>query len=282
MPLDPVWEEIVRGALEQATRSSREPIPGAKLRELIAKRAQEKGLQFPPPETPAIKFGDFIDKFSTVVAVRRRPGQDILVAPADRPEILLVPLERSVAGVRNDLFRGFTQFSDSVRPWYAPGEDKVYWRKLDASPDNEDWKEIPRTSLDQAVGDRRNFADFLGDDVLKTELQSALEGPRPLVDFSNVVRAKGLQPAWHHYRTKLVVDRIADWAKRFGIQWREDWITSSASGTPTLVKAAANEGESSREWRNALYALIQTLEQDDLTRVNIPLDIVLKALQVRR
>src|SRR5579862_3847728 len=86
--MDKAWEQIVAEALAAGLNTSKGPVPGAKLRELVARSAQSRNLKYPPDGYEQESFGDFLKHFDSIVLVRRRKGKDLLSAPADKPELL--------------------------------------------------------------------------------------------------------------------------------------------------------------------------------------------------
>jgi hypothetical protein len=76
-----VWQQIVAEALNEGVRISRGAVPGAKLRQLIARAAEKYGEKYPPAGRENEKFGDFLNEFGSLLITLRRDGQDILVAP---------------------------------------------------------------------------------------------------------------------------------------------------------------------------------------------------------
>jgi hypothetical protein len=70
--------------------------------------------------------------------------------------------------------------------------------------------------------------------------------------------------------------------KAAGIEWKDAWLTTSLRGEDTLQLDKEISNEPSRQWRQAMLMLTQSLNQEDLSRISVPLDIVLKALVQRR
>ena len=86
--------------------------PLQKLRQLVAEAARASGMEYPPPEEPLLKFAQFLERYPQVAVVRRRPGQDVLVAPAEHPDLLI---EIANPGrIRQDLFDAFNRNQSSI------------------------------------------------------------------------------------------------------------------------------------------------------------------------
>lgn len=276
------WSSVVKDALTRSMKRSHSAVPGAKLRQAVARAAADVGLAYPPLGQPSVTFSEFLHHFPDLVAVLKRPGQDILVAPASSPELLVehpAATDSSLPGIRRDMFTAFTIVPDAAKAWYNAEQDRIEWRT--EPPSSNGWIEVPSPTAEQALADRREFAQTL-DEASKERLLSALDGPKALADFAGEVRTNGLQPQWHQFRVKLVTERIAQWSQAAGIAWRDAWITTSTSGKSAPAQTASDESEPMREWRGALTTLVQVLTQEDLARISIPLDIVARALQKRR
>jgi hypothetical protein len=59
--MNEIWSSIVADALKEGLQSSRGAIPGARLRQLIARIAPKYGEQY-PPQGEQQKFGEFLKK----------------------------------------------------------------------------------------------------------------------------------------------------------------------------------------------------------------------------
>src|SRR5450759_4293744 len=128
MATDDEWGKILKEALEECTKHSDSAVPGAKLRETLSRIAQKKGETYPPVGVGS--FGSFLKKYPAVAIVRPRPGQDILIAPYDQPDLLITPgttTDKSQSGIRRDLFEAFTFVKSSSAPWYNTASDSVEW-----------------------------------------------------------------------------------------------------------------------------------------------------------
>jgi len=80
------WREILREAIQaNPTR----PVVGTHFRAAIKSAASKRGLQFPPFGEPELRFIQLLERYPDVVAILRRPGQDFLVGPVGRSDLLV-------------------------------------------------------------------------------------------------------------------------------------------------------------------------------------------------
>ena len=127
------WQEIVKKALEIGLKTSKGAVPGAKFRQIIARIAREENELFPPTGHENERFRDFLVHFSSILTVLQRDGQDILVAPFDKPE-LLTTSDTGQTQLREDIFEAFTHIpreSPPKEPWYERNTDKIKWVTAD-------------------------------------------------------------------------------------------------------------------------------------------------------
>jgi hypothetical protein len=275
--MDEVWNEVVAEALKRGLATSEGAVPGAKLRELIAQSAPKHGVSYPPQGLENEKFGDFLKQFSSSLIVLRREGQDLLVAPSDMPQLL----DRSAnvyAQIRDDIFEAFTcipKGSPPRQPWYVRDMDAIDWLADDEKPDGVRLVRIPAATLDQEISDRRAFSLLSGiDKDVQDKLLGTLTARSALGSFSAVLRAHGLARKWHFYRFSEVVQRIKKWCESEKVLWRDEWITSTnqrSKADAVLLPSASAEGR-----RSSFGHFIETLTDEDLRRISVPLDIVLR------
>jgi hypothetical protein len=279
-PPDDVWPEIIANALEWGLRTSKGPIPGAKLRELIVRAASKYGQSYPPVGLEDEKFGEFLKRYSSSVIVLRREGRDILIAPADKPELLAGAEDSRQAKLRDDIFEAFTQISSEVppkQPWYAKDTDSIQWASADRPLDAKRFVQIPPATKLQELDDRKAFALSIDIENQRDVLLAALGEHSALFAFSKTVKEFGLGRKWHLYRFQALVKRIRSWCESENIDWRDEWIgakpdTSNRVQLPHLVPPTLQQP-------TALARFVEKLSSDDLKRVSVPLDIVLKLLQ---
>jgi hypothetical protein len=68
--MNEAWNEIVAEARATGVKTSSGPVPGAKLRELVAKSARRRELDYPPVGHEEESFSDFLKHFDSIVLVR--------------------------------------------------------------------------------------------------------------------------------------------------------------------------------------------------------------------
>ena len=185
------WTPVVREALDEALKERPgEAVVGTRFRLSLDRAAGRHGKTFPPPDDNPFRLGHFLEAFPEILLVQRRPGQDMLIAPAGRPELFVSVRDRSSPlspGIRQDIFNAWTQISDK-RAWYDPHNDLVQWTSADASPPG--LIPIPPPTLEQAIEVRRQFAGTL-DHPKRDLLETALSSDQPLTLFASVARSQG-------------------------------------------------------------------------------------------
>lgn len=278
--MDQDWNEIVAEALASGLKTSTGPVPGAKLRQLIAKAARSRNLQYPPSGHEEESFGDFLKNFDSIVVVRRRPGMDLLAAPADKPELLGESQEAAVARLREDIFEAFTRIPRGVppsEPWYRVSNDTIVWLLPTELAGSGELIKIPVATLDQELSERKSFIQS-ADLPQQAELRIAasLDTHSGLGTFSKLVKAYGLSQAWHRHRFQAVVRRIRAWCMSAGIPWHEEWVLSA--GPSTLLPQSGSDLKS-KDQRDKFMRFVESLTEEDLRRISIPLDIVLKVIK---
>lgn len=274
-PID-TWREIVTEALQKGLLLSTGAVPGAKLREQIAKAAKKYGLEYPPLELPNEKFGDFLKRFDSAVIVWRREGQDFLVAPADKPELLAEVQATRPARLRDDIFEAFTRIpreTPPVCPWYDRSTDTILWA-IEADPTPTFLVRIPPNSQAEEIEDRRLFAELPEVADHRNRLLSTLGDHHAMWAFSNVVRELGLGRKWHLHRFQSVVRKIKKWCLEQEVVWHDDWIGQAPlQMRPAKLPLSA---DTSKATRKSIERFTELLSEGDLQRISVPLDIVLK------
>lgn len=273
------WAEILKEALDRGVASG-EAIAGARFRDLVVSVALEKGYSYPPRDEPHLKFGQFLERHANIVIVLHRPGQDLLVAPANDPSILIEAYGR--IGIRKDIFDAFTRIdSDHVR-WYDPTTDTVVRRPKLAAELGSPFVKIPSPTLDDALLFRQQFAATQEDPTVRERLNSSLQA-RSLASFTVEIREIGLRRQWHLFRIKELANRLARWAQEVHVPWSDSWLDAlpARGGLDEVNDNVATIDQESTTISDDFAALLQTLSSDDLARITVPLDLVLKALRKR-
>lgn len=269
------WREILRESID----NSSQPIIGTHFRALIGAAASKRGLQFPPVAEPGLRFIELLERYPDVVSVLRRPGQDFLVVPAGRSDLLARGIQGQLYGIRPDLFQAFTSLS-SNRPYYDRERDQVVWRKLgDGQAMPESWVPIEPSTEAGEFKLRRDFAEtFATQSSTHSRLLEALENPHPLQAFSRVVKEARLQREWHSFRTEHLVEKIQSWAKASDIGWKDAWLTKGPTDETWKDRPAVLAEAPAKALSDPLRVLISGLDPADIQRINIPLDLVLKVI----
>ena len=276
--MNDAWPAVIAEALTKGCETSGGAVPGAKLRQLVAQFAPRHGLKYPPPGDEAEKFGDFLKRFESTLIVLRRPGRDILVAPAEMPQLLDVS-EKGSTQIREDMFDAFTRIprgSPPLTAWYSRETDTVLWFREDAPPDSATFVKIPPATVQEQLEDRRLFAESSDvENDSKQALLGSLGGDTALGSFSNAVRAHGLARKWHLYRFRAVTKRIKDWSEREGVPWHDQWLYASEQ---RVLARPARAGTRAFGKGTRFGQFIDALSEEELRRISVPLDIVLKFL----
>ena len=268
------WREILR----EATGQNQPPALGTHFRSAVDSVISQR--QAPRPNDGGLRFIQLLERFPDVVSVLRRPGEDFLVAPSDKKELLANQAQDRLFRIRYDLFQAFTMISEN-RAFYDKTSGQIVWQEQ-GQPVPDSFVPIQPTDSETEIKLRRDFAEKVGDPK-RPELLGALEAPLPLQTFGRRVKDLGLQVQWHRFRAERVVERMQLWASENGIDWKDAWLTSSPAGEREksqygLAVRAQNEDQSrSTVGVEALYRLLSGLNAADVQRISIPLDLVLKA-----
>src|ERR1035441_8047871 len=110
----------------------------------------------------------------------------------------------------------------------------------------------------------------------KNRIAASLDAHSGLGSFSKLIKAHGLSQMWHRHRFQAVVRRIRAWCTAAGVPWREEWVSSSdASKPPTQT----GDDLPAKNQRYLFERFVESLTDEDLRRISVPLDIVLKVIQ---
>jgi len=273
-----VWLEIVHEALHDVVRQSGTAVPGAKLRSAVAKVAAARSLEFPPPEMG--KFSSFIESFPADFIVHRQPGRDILVVPTSQADLLTVEnpyTGSSKARVREDLFEALTRIPDAngPRPYYRPETDVVVWVNSNEQVPSSAIA-LPEATYDQELTVRRQFAhDLEADSAVKQALEESLDQPAPLRTFSHLVSIHGFGRQWHQFRLGALSRKLREWSVSKAISWHRNWVDLAE---PRVIPAHAGAQSITLDSKRQLFEMASLLSDEDLSRISVPLDIVLRLL----
>ncbi len=271
--LSDAWASILENALALQPKG---PVVGTIFRQAVNEAASKAGLTYPLPEQPNLKFIDFLLGYPSVVSVVRRPGQDFLVVAAGEPVVLTQISEQPTFGIRRDLFEAFTKISTSM-PYYDRAADSVTWLHDAHVAPSASLVRIPPPSLEGELKLRNDFISSLNEAMpAKTLLQEKLTSSYPIREFGKAIRALGLHREWHVFRTEKIQEQLQNWALENGIDWKGAWLTDK----PTRLASPNTPGQLRITGADqvALMRLLGGLSEEDLRRISIPLDIVVRAL----
>lgn len=279
MDMDTAWKEILQLALDQLLERSNAPVSGAKLRSAVAQIARDKGIEFPPPGVR--KFSDLVDAFPSDFIVQRNPGSDILVVPTVRADLLAgasPDASSSSARIRQDIFDAVTLIPQPTAyglPYYEPNGDKVLFIK-EGETRPRTVVALPTTSLEEEIQLRRAFiAAAALSDQANDALTTSLSTSAPLRSFGNAVQEFGLSKRWHSFRVAHLAKRLREWSVENALQWQASWLDASE---PRFHPAISSTTRVSPDEKQQLTDFASVLTAEDLSRITIPLDIVLRLL----
>jgi hypothetical protein len=270
------WSEILREAVQAI---STQPVVGSRFRVEVDSAASKRSLQFPPPAEPRLRFIELLQRYSNVVSILRRPGQDFLVVPAGKSDLLTKGIQGQLYGIRQDLFQAFTTISIN-RAYYDKSSDQVFWQAPEegqAVPDS--WVPIEPTTSGVEIQLRRDFAEACEPQPpARAKLLGALSNPQSFLAFGRAVREAGLQREWHSFRTERVLERIQGWARDAQIEWKDAWLTERQTDSTSKNRAGIPSETPAHADADSLQVLFSGLDAADIQRISIPLDLVLKAI----
>lgn len=280
--MDEMWTQIVTEALERGLRETKgRPVPGAKLRKLVGSVAAQHGQSYPPAAFEGSSFSDFLKACDSILIVFKRPAQDLLVAPVAQPELLLnISNQESRAEIRQDVFDAFTRIprkGDAKLSWYESERDRFLWLDGDSVGANDGLIPGPRASKEQEIDDRRSFVEtsVQAEETKQALLRALTEtGSSGLWAFSNVLRTSGLSRRWHEYRFQRLTGRMRAWSEHARQVWRDDWLVAGEISASRKAEPAAAVGSATDRAR--LQELFSRIDEADLQRITVPLDIVMK------
>ncbi len=238
----------------------------------------------PPATLARKKFSKILTKLEAAGRLVKLevPGADLLVAPADRPALLAEgasSARQAKPGIRRDLFAALTFVSDKLF-YYDPASDAVIGMLAgDVAPDGA--IPLPPTSFEVLVARAAPFAENQSG-AARDALLASLTTSTPIADFLRVVNEQRLRPQWHDFRTQQLTEVLRSWAAGNNIPFQSTWLTSTADGTTSDERVAIGSEMSDRQRRFASELLLSALSEDDIKRVSVPLDVVLKLIGVTR
>lgn len=284
--MDNSWLDILSSALDNLVTRTGAPVAGAKLRSAVKDLAEDRGERFPPEGMT--KWLTFLESFPNDIIVIRIRGSDVLVVPANRPDLQAVAVASANASatlplttfgrIRSDIFEALTRIPKrSERAVYFPEADAVLWQSIDevGSPNT---VPFPMATLESEVALRRRFAEDNRKvtEAAKGALLQACESEGSLGQFTQAIRSYGLIQDWHVFRMSTLSERLREWAQSHGLPFHDEWlglenakVTSSVEATSTGIN------------KRRLVELAGLLTDEDISRISVPLDLVLRLLTTR-
>lgn len=273
-----MWLSLIQAALYAEVQRTGAAVRGSKLRTEVARLANAQGIEFPPQEFP--KFSTLVEQFSDSLIIVRRKGMDFLVVPADQPE--LINSEAKSEGLENwlriDVFDAFTKIPSQVsgNPFYIPAVDRFVWSgNVQELPDNV--IEVPPSSIDSEVAIRAKFVESL--EASQSErMAKSLTTSTPLKDFTQALHGEKLFSEWHNFRLTALIAQIKEWAAKKHIKWSSTWLDTPETKGGLHIQ---RDNVGAPIPRHAVFDFFGQLLPEDISRISIPLDIVLKLLEKR-
>jgi hypothetical protein len=283
-----IWLLILKEALDGLVARMDSPVAGAKLRAEVKKLADDRGEQFPPEGMS--KWSDFLNSFPDDIIVIPKPGSDVLVVPASRPDLRARAAAAASAGtttttkhvrLRSDIFEALTRVpEDGERPVYLPDTDAVFWHNdRETAPSNA----VPfhPATFKAEVELRKAFVDRSEsiDEMAKEALRKALDSDGPLRQFTDAIRSYGLIQDWHRFRMSALSELLRSWATAHALTFNDNWFGSDEPRAS--VKSAAALAAVAAGNKRGLVELAGLLTEEDISRISVPLDVVLRLLTPR-
>lgn len=230
------WKTIAVRALRELDGASK-MVPGAKLRQQMALIGEEAGFDVGLHVRRSGKqFSELVAEVDGV-SIRKRTGNDMLVglSGAKSPEEPPHQQERHTPaeGLRSDVFQAFTRITP-VPFAYLPASDRFVPQDQAKGQSIE----VPPSTLDEAIEDRRSFVDTLDAGHRKPFLDALQASTSPLAEFRKVVAEQGIGHQWARALTETVGNRVRSWAGRHEVVPRDDWFRRERRGASLSAHAA--------------------------------------------
>lgn len=255
---------ILQQVVESLWSSQRRPILGSRLKKELLDRLESQDLEFNEQAAGFKSFADFVCK-SGFLAVKTRPGTDMLVVPSEEAALLREPREETRERIRGDLWRAFVAFRKSgERRYFDPAKDQVL-TVLENTAQPTLPEIVPFTKEEQSNW-RREFAEKIEPgNPLKEKLLASLRTPSPLHEFSSCLRLEpATQDSWYRFLSQKVRAGVEDWAKKNSLG-------------PELRLEHATSVDSSENERRKLYSVLDKIPVDLLLDLTVPLRWLVQA-----
>ncbi|MGH2461380.1 MAG: hypothetical protein ACRDIY_21185, partial [Chloroflexota bacterium] len=227
---------------------------------MIARQSLDHGIDFGKfLHDRRQSFAQFLDEFPGQFKVVRRVGTDILVGRS--AEEFETPENHSPSGVsrsiRNDFYNALIDLRDGIKFGYDPTRDLVIQVLLMAKLPDRDLVPLPKSTLDEQIEWRRQFARERADKPLEAALQDSYPA---LSTFRSMVRNRHIDRDWHDFKYQRLRRKIIDWASEYHVEVRDGWFSGALSTKPLEPTMA-----------DLLSKVADYLTDDELREMKIPL-----------
>lgn len=267
----PTISETLKQIIIEETQKRNAAISGAAFKQVLQQRSDI--------ELPEGKFGDFLQQHSDVITIIKRNGSDILLIPKGEVHLLeksLSNLTYATKKVRKDFYQAFTVIAPDKKCWYDIKNDSIKWLARDETVPHH-FVSIPDRTEEMEISIRRDFVDNLPDSEAKYDLNKCFTKSWALSIFGQQIRRAGLADKWFDYRINNVVESINTWANNANIPIHESWFSGVLIGGHA-DSILAEEKLPEASVNSLVLDKLKTLDQADLSRITVPLDIVIKLL----
>jgi len=257
------WRDIVQEAVNAEVVKRGGSVPGAVLKVAVERLADR--------ELPAVRFADFLKEFSDIISVIPRKGQDMLVIP--KGDMRLLSKSNGIINIRHDMHKAFSQIDEGKNAYYNKESKYVEWFSANEKPFGSKFVPIPHRTEEAEIKIRQQFANTFTDTNTSQQLISTLSTSRnTLGAFSAKLRELNLFNDWLIYRSNELLERIRQWAGENFIYWDDSWIQAHEEEF-SLTTRAEFEGDK-------FISALASLNVEDLSRIVVPMDIVLKLVKM--
>jgi hypothetical protein len=255
------WASLIDEALEEARQGDARPVPGAKLRLILARLSDKRGVDLSEVvRANGTTFAGFLEQKSPELLLLRRPGTDMLVAKSAEEiptEHLQGSSPSSTRGIRQDLFQALTYLGADASHCYDRIGDRVV-SCADSDSGEMDLVPLPPVSLHDHIRLRRSFAQERAPD-----LEAALLNERlALGAFRLEVQRRGLFGDWHLFQYEALRRKLIDWAAHNHVAVQQSWFEP---GLPSRERPPG--------MAELLKLVADYMTEDELKELRIPLRV---------
>lgn len=223
------WRALMRKALEECRNGEPRAVPGAQLREAVARLASAEGINLTRYlVSRKLAFSTFLEAQSDLILMRRA-GTDMLVASSldEFPPPGTSPKGPAGGYIRQDFYEALTQFVGGMTYSYDPENDQVLnYADRGPSASSGSLIPLPPASVEDEIACRRDFARQQNSEALIAALASQ-QGA--LTQFRSRVKELGLQAEWHRFRYEALGHKLLEWATSKQVEVRQNWFERDLS-----------------------------------------------------